>query len=144
MSASSIAQVCGIPRSQVLEILKDIFVAAVRQKDHVSLDLRVGELHITEKNELYFKNKTQNERKDRKQELIQAINDANDSYFDPKPNVTYDVNKIASDVLSMHSGLSYYVSVKTPRTKTRSVISSKYGTGNRRKNKFSFFKKNSE
>lgn len=47
----------------------------------------------------------------------------------------------------MGSGSSYYVSVKTPRTKTRSVISSKYhGTGSRKRgsNKFSFFKKASD
>lgn len=44
MSASSIAQVCGIPRSQVLEILKEIFAKVVElskvSKEEIILDLR--------------------------------------------------------------------------------------------------------
>lgn len=153
MSASSIAQVCGIPRSQVLEILKEIFMKVVdvsKQKEEVILDLKIGEICITEKHELIFRNKDNLKSKTtRKQEVINAIRDAEDSYMSIRenPNTNFDVNKIASDVLSMGSATSYYVSVQTPRTKTRSVISSKFhgiGSQKRKNSKWSLFKKGSD
>lgn len=60
MSASSIAQVCGIVRSQVLEILKEIFFKVIelsKTKEEIILDLKIGELWITNKRELIFRNK---------------------------------------------------------------------------------------
>lgn len=51
MSASSISQVCGIARSQVLEVLKEIFTKVVeisKHKEEVVLDLKIGEIHITD------------------------------------------------------------------------------------------------
>jgi len=111
--------------------------------------MRVGELHISNKKVLVFKNKKNGLSKanDRKKEIMQAIHDANQSYTYGQQNLatTYDVDRIASDVLSMHSGSSYYVSVHTPRTKARSVISSKYGTASQKRGKnWSFFKNNNK
>ena len=145
MSASSIAQVCGITRSQVLEILKEIFAKVVelsKNKDEIILDLRIGELCITDRKELVFKNKDKESSKTNKKiEIIKALKETdynkNNNYVPP-----YDVNKIASDILSMHSGSSYYVSVSTPKTKARSVISSRMnGSGSRKRGQqWSFFK----
>lgn len=75
----------------------------------------------------------------KKIEIIKAIKDTD---YNTSSNIPYDVNKIASDILSMHSGCSYYVSVATPKTKARSVISSRMnGSGNRKRGQqWSFFK----
>jgi len=150
MSASSISQVWGVTRSQVLEILKEIFAKFVdlsSKKEEIILDLKIGELSISEKNELIFKNKlSKRDKLDRKKEIIKAIKEAEHSYMNIKENpaTNFDVEQVSSDMLSMHSGNSYYVSVRTPRTKTRSVASSRhYGNTRKRGKKWSLFKRNS-
>lgn len=119
-----------------------------KTKEEIVLDLKIGELCVTDKKELVFRNKERSSDKtDRKQEIIKAIKEADDSYINIRENpaTSFDVNRIASDILSMHSGSSYYVSVKTPRTKTRSVISSKMQRNGSKKRgeQWSFFKKQS-
>ena len=47
MSASSIAQVCQINRSQVLEILKEIFMKFIdmsKNQQEIVLDFKIGDL----------------------------------------------------------------------------------------------------
>lgn len=71
MSASSISQVCNISRSQVLEILKEIFTKVIeisqKTKDEIVLDFKIGDLVITDRRELIFKNRESfKERTDRK------------------------------------------------------------------------------
>lgn len=148
MSASSISQVCNISRSQVLEILKEIFTKVIeisqKSKEEIILDFKIGDLVITDRHELVFRNRENfKEKTDRKNEIIKAIREADAKHIRTRenPNTSYDVNKVASDILSMHSGSSYYVSVATPRTKTRSVISSKQHGKHRRGQQWSFFKR---
>jgi hypothetical protein len=148
MSASSIAQVCNISRSQVLEILKEIFTKLIdlskASNEEIILDFKIGELTVTDKRELVFKNKdTFREKNDRKSEVMKAIREADNNFMKLRenPNVSYDVNKVASDILSVKSGNSYYVTVATPRTKTRSVISSKQHGKHRGRQQWSYLKK---
>ena len=71
------------------------------------------------------------------------MREANESYRNIKENpaTNYDVDKISSDILSMQSGSTYYVSVRTPRTKSRSVISSRlHGAVRKRSKQLSLFR----
>jgi len=147
MSASSISQVWGAPRSQVLEILKEIFTKFIElsnKKEEIILDLKIGNLCVNQKHELIFKNKQPKlDKTDRKREIIKIMREANESYRNIKENpaTNYDVDKISSDILSMQSGSTYYVSVRTPRTKSRSVISSRlHGAVRKRSKQLSLFR----
>lgn len=61
MSASSIAQVCGISKQRTLEILKDIFLKIIelaKAGEQMSLDVKIGNIIIGKENRLVFVNKT--------------------------------------------------------------------------------------
>ena len=149
MSASSVAQVVGINRSQVLEILKEIFIKfhdTVKLNTDVMLDFKIGYLCITDQKELIFRQKDNelmsiNDR----QSLKKVLKEIDDSYVKIKLNqdIHFDVNKVKSDVLSTASGSSIYMSVATPKTKTRSVISSRIRVNGarRRGQQLSLFKR---
>ncbi|CAI2386810.1 unnamed protein product [Moneuplotes crassus] len=146
MSASSISQVCGIVRSQVLEILKEIFAKFIEmssKKEDISLDLKIGELCVTSNSQLIFKNKeNKTDEKNRKEDIKRIMREADEAYMSmtKNPAINYNVDRLASDKLSMCSGSTYYVSVMTPRTKARSVISSRPGGSRKRTQKWSVFK----
>lgn len=120
---------------------------ATKLKSEVSLDMKIGELCITENRELIFKQKESDLNGiNHKTAMAKALKEFDDSYVQVQSNTNkyaFDVNKIKSDMLSAASGMSYYVSVQTPKTKSRSVISSRIRVGSRHRKaqQWSLFKK---
>lgn len=79
---------------------------------------------------------------------MKALKHYDDSYvnFTTNPKISFNVNKIRSDIISTASGSSYYISVQTPKTKTRSVISSRIKMNDKRNSskQWSLFKRNND
>lgn len=64
MSATSIAQACGISKHKVLDILKDIFIKIIdlaKLGEQLNLDVKIGNIIVDRDNRLRFENKPQNE-----------------------------------------------------------------------------------
>ena len=60
MSATSIAQVWGISKQKVLDILKDIFLKIIdlaKNGEQMILDVKIGNIVVEKDNKLRFENK---------------------------------------------------------------------------------------
>ena len=133
MSGSAIASVCGTSRINVLNILKEIFLKAIevasKQKAEITLDVRIGQIHIWgDSKKIQFEPfdlTSDPQRKiKRKQETLHALKQMNTRMSHSK-NPGFDINQMLnSSALSTQSGGSMMISVKTPNTFARSTLTS--------------------
>lgn len=145
MSASAIAAVCNCSRSQVLNILKDIYYRVVEtanaDKSKVCLDVKIGTLTIDgQEKKVKFENYDESTAEERRQKQREEAADAlRHALTDPltkrKTNIKVS-SMLNSSALSTMTGGSCFVSVKTPNTIANSTASSIA----KQKNKYSLFK----